>query len=854
MFMKDRENIIKMRKSALLTLSILFGYVSANAQNWRDLVNDPNASFEETKAAFYAEFGDEVGGKGTGWKQFKRWEWFMEQRLDEEGQKPDSRLIYEEVKRADLQQEFRTGTSNWQLIGPIEEPQNDHGRSIGRLSAIAFHPTDTNIIWTGAPSGGVWKSEDNGQSWSTVTDGLPNLGVSDIVIHPFHPDTMYISTGDGSSGDTYSYGVLKSVDGGQTWDTTGLSFGVNEGINIRRLLLDSVNTNVLIAAGTEGIYRTEDAGATWQQVAQGNFCDLEFKPFAHDTVYASKGNSSGSAFFRSTDNGQTWNSSTNGLNGPFITRMKIAVSPSAPDVVYAVTCKDDGGLEGVYRSNNAGGSWSLRTNVNTPNLMSGDEFGAEDGGQGWYCMDIALSPTNVNEIKVGGVSLWESNNGGFTFLMDAHWYGANGTYVHADHHRLEYHPLTHQFYTGNDGGLYRYSYYFPGYESISTEMSITQFYRLANSVSNPDLILGGSQDNGTFRWRDNTWVAIYGGDGMEAMINPTDPNIVFCSTQRGGLHRSSNGGATFVSGLEPTSGAWVTPFMMEPSDPEVIYAASGSRVYRSDDSGNSWYEFSGNLTTLNSGSLTLLDISTSNDEYLVAGSRTTLYLSKDLGGNWENIKSGLPSLNMTYVAFDPLNEETVWVTFSGYSDGKKVYRSHDAGETWENMSMNLPNLPVNCIEIERSSTGGVYVGTDVGVYYWDESLNEWEPFMNGLPNVIVNELEIHEATHTIRAATYGRGLWESDTRNIINVNVEELENSETGKLLIWPNPTSESLNIEFKDAGIAFNIIDAYGRMAVPQLNVNQKKSVVTDIQHLSTGVYYLRSSEGKLLGRFIVK
>ncbi|MCB0755778.1 MAG: T9SS type A sorting domain-containing protein [Flavobacteriales bacterium] len=852
--MRGLENTTSMRKSAIIILSALIASISAHAQNWRDLVNDPNATFQETQEAFYAEFGDEVGEKGSGWKQFKRWEWFMEQRLDEHGNKPNQRLIFEEVKRANLQQEFRSGNSDWQLIGPIDEPQNDNGRSIGRISAIAFHPTDTNQMWVGAPSGGIWKSDDNGQSWSPLADDLPNLGVSDIVIHPHHPDTIYMSTGDGSSGDTYTYGVLKSIDGGQTWDTTGLSFGVSEAKNIRRLLLDTVNPNVLIAAGTSGIYRTEDAGITWNQVLQGNFCDMEFKPFSHDTVYASRGNFSSNPFFVSYDNGQTWNASTTGLNSSAITRMKIAVSPADPDVIYAVTCKSNSGLEGVYRSNNAGGSWALRTNINTPNLMSGDEYGAEEGGQGWYSMDIALSPENVNHIKVGGINVWESENGGFTFLLDAHWYGANGTYIHADQHRLMYHPITHQFYAGNDGGLYRYSYYFPGYESISTEMSITQFYRLSNAQSDPTLLLGGSQDNGTFRWRDNNWLQVYGGDGMEPMIDPEDSNYMFCATQRGGLHRSSDGGNTFVTNLEPAEGAWVTPFMLEPGNAEVVYSPSGSRVYRSDDRGSSWFEVSSNLTTLSSGPLVTFDVSHTNVDQLLAGTRTTLKLTTDLGGTWSEISGGLPNLSMTYVAFDPLEENTIWVTFSGYSNGNKVFRSLDAGETWQNMSMNLPNLPVNCIEIERSSAGGVYVGTDVGVYYWDRTLTEWEPFMTGLPNVIVNELEIHEDAQMIRAATYGRGMWESNTRNFINVGIQDQPQKEETQVQIWPNPTSDELNIEFEQVGNDINILDAYGRIVLLSVNPQKKKMLNIDIRTLATGVYYLRSDAGNLIGRFIVQ
>lgn len=839
-------------------LSLLLLLISLNlnsfGQNWREMMSDPNVPFRDVQAAFYAEFGDEVGAKGSGWKQFKRWEWFIEQRLSERGERPDSRVIYEEVKKAQLQQQYRGSSGNWQLLGPTEEPDNHGGRSIGRLSAIAFHPTDTMQMWAGAPSGGVWKSNDNGQSWEPMTDDLPNIGVSEIVINPHFPDTMYISTGDGSSGDTYTYGVLKSVDGGITWDTTGLSFDVSQQRNIRRMIIDSTNTNVLIAAGTTGIFRTTDAGATWTQVKSGNFVDLEFKPYSHDTVYATTNSSSSSPFFISIDNGQTWNPSTNGMATSQMVRVKVAVSAAAANVVYALASAPDASYHGLYRSNDAGANWTLMSN--SPNLMVGDEFGTDGGGQAWYSMELAVSPIDENDVKVGGINIWRSPNGGTDFYLEAHWTGANGTYVHADQHRMEFHPITNQFYAGCDGGLYRRSYYFSGYETISNQMAITQFYRLSNAQSDPTIVLGGAQDNGTFRWRNDLWVGIFGGDGMESMIDPEDANVMFCTIQNGELYKSNDGGNNFTSNLAPENGAWVTPFMLEPGNAEVVYAASNAKVYRSDSGGNDWYEFSPSMTSVNSGQLTLLDVANSNTEFVVAGSRRTLRITKDLGGSWINILPGLPSLNLTYVAFDPLDENTIWVTFSGYSDNKKVYRSQNAGETWENMSMNLPNLPVNCVEIERSSTGGVYVGTDVGIYYWDRTLSEWEPFMTGLPNVIVNELEIHESANMLRAATYGRGMWESETRNFINVGITETSATENKLLHIWPNPASDQIQIEGFDTDLKsqFSVIDAYGRIVMGPIGNAQKTSITLGIRQLANGVYYINDQVGhKIVGRFIV-
>ena len=838
---------------SFLVIAICLLINQTQAQDWREMISDPNANFHEVKAAFYSEFGDEVGKKRSGWKQFKRWEWFMEQRLSESGKRPNSKLIYEEVRRAELQKQFRGANGDWQLVGPMNQPQNGSGHSIGRISAIAFHPTDTTQLWAGAPAGGLWKSDDNGLSWNPLTDDLLNIGVAELVINPHNTDTMYLATGDGSSSDTYSYGVMISIDAGQTWDTTGLSFGVNQGRNIRRLILDSTNTNVLIAASTNGIYRTEDAGITWQNVQSGNFSDIEFKPFSRDTIYATTSSSSLPPLYISYDNGQSWSTSVSGMNTATMGRSKVAVSAASPDVVYVLATNSSSSYHGLYRSADAGANWTLMSD--SPNILGYDEFGADEDGQGWYSMELAVSPRDANEVRVGGINTWISNNGGTNFLIEGHWTGANGRYIHADQHRAEYHPITNQFYAGCDGGLYRRSYYFDGYEIITSGMAITQFYRLSSAASNPTILLAGAQDNGTLRWKNNIWQAVFGGDGMETMIHPEDPFVVYCTIQRGELHKSTDGGSNFGPDIAPTAGAWVTPFMMEPGRPDVLYAASGSKVYRSDDGGSTWYEFSPNLTSINSSQLIMLDVAHSNSEFVVTGSNRTLRITKDLGGTWENILTGLPSNNMTYVAFDPLNENTVWVTFSGYIDGKKVYRSQDAGETWENMSMNLPNLPVNCVEIERSSTGGVYVGTDVDIYYWDSNLNEWEPYMTGLPNVIVNELEIHEDANIIRAATYGRSIWESDTRNIINVGIEGIAN-QSAMLSIWPNPASDIVQIEFPARTEPENLIlvDAYGRTVRESLNPNGQRKLSINVHDLASAVYYLSSLEdGKLVGRLIV-
>ncbi|MFL5754464.1 MAG: WD40/YVTN/BNR-like repeat-containing protein, partial [Bacteroidia bacterium] len=296
-------------------------------EDFGKLMSDPNSNFFEVQKAFnaYHERMEKEHGKyerwykkwrkegeeeeESGYEVYKRWEYFMQSRVDANGKIPDPSIVWNEwqkhhqgknsssAKLIGNNQILAGGT--WTQLGPLGgEPT---GGGTGRLTFIRFDPTNSNIIWVGAPAGGLWKSSNGGQTWSTTTDALAVIGCSDLAIDPTNTNIMYLATGDRDAGDTYSIGILKSIDGGLTWNTTGLSSLVPQQKNISALLINPTNTSMVLAATTSGIYRTLDGGVNWQLEKTGTFKDMEYKPGDPTTVYAA-----GQTFCKSVDSGDNW--------------------------------------------------------------------------------------------------------------------------------------------------------------------------------------------------------------------------------------------------------------------------------------------------------------------------------------------------------------------------------------------------------------------------------------------------------------------------------------------------------------------------------------------------------------------
>jgi hypothetical protein len=768
-----RKNILGLSKLTAL-LFIVLSSLSVKGQNsesvnWTNALNNPQSNFYELQANFNQYWQNKKVEKGKGYKAFKRWESHMQPRVFPSGNL--SLPTYENFISWQQENESnRNGgssavlaTSNWTQLGPVGKPGGCvQCTGAGRVNFVRFDPNNTNTMYVGAPDGGLWKTTNGGTSWTTNTDFLTIIGVSDLAIDPTNTNIMYLATGD-IEGAKNSIGVLKSTNGGTTWNATGLTFNISDYYRIGKMLMHPTNSSILIVATNGGIFRTTNGGTSWTQTQCCNrFQDMEFKPGDPNTVYAS-----GSGLWKSTDNGVSWVQITSGLPTTNVQRIALGVTAGNAAYVYALIGKaSDQSFLGLYRSTNSGTSFTLRSS--TPNLLGYETDGSDAGGQAFYDLSIAVSPTNPELVTVGGVNQWQSTNGGTNWTIKSYWFGggANPPFVHADVHEINYLPGSGTtFFSCNDGGIFKTTNNGTSWTDISSNLAITQETKIGLSASDANIYVIGTQDNGTSKHTTGTWTNIFGGDGGECFIDYNHNNTIYISYVYADWHRSTDGGNSFTnitSGLPSNGADFYSTWHQDPVTASKLYCAGFPAFYRSTNQGTSWSALG---TPQGSGNIVDFAVAPSNTSTIYAIKSNAISKSTNGGTSFVNITGTLPVANaaLTNLCVSNTDPNKVWVTFSGYSAGDKVFKTTNGGTSWTNVSTGLPNLPMNTIVYKNNSANDeVYVGGDVGVYYRDNTLSSWALFNTNLPNVAVNDLEIYYPTNKLRAGTYGRGTWESD--------------------------------------------------------------------------------------------
>lgn len=599
---------------------------------------------------------------------------------------------------------------------------------LGRTTSIAFHPTDANTFFVGTPYGGVWKTTDGGINYTPLGDNLPLLAVSSIVINKLNPQIMYIAISDHVWYGSQGMGILKSVDGGLTWSATSLKFDFNENVRIYWMEADPNNPNIILVATADGIYRTADGFLTVSKVSTLDTYDVHFKVGSSSIAFA--GTNDGK-FLRSTDGGLTFAEITDFGSGD----VKVILAPSATDKVYAR-------FGSTFRVSIDGGL-TFSTQYTFPE------------SNGVYAFD----PDNADVLVGGNFEVYRSNDGGATNNVITHWLGENGLpLIHVDQRNVFTNPLnTDAIYFCNDGGVFKYNINAATWQDLSNGLKITQYYDIAVSQTNANIISGGSQDNGSmYRNAAGTWQAFAGtGDGMNTEIDPTNENIRYWEYQKGGLRRYQNGTSVNIRPT-PNDGAWETPFQLDPSNPSRIVAGY-EFIYASNDRGATWTAISGTLGS--GGNVEQLAIAKTNSERIYVTRGTTLFVKNKTDNNWVT-KTTPATSTISDIKVDPTNSETVYITNPGYTGGKKVFKSTDAGATWTNISGSLPNISVMSIALYANVSGGMFVGTNMGVYYRDNTLDDWYEYGH-LPHTDVRDVEIQYTSQLIRIGTHGRGVIEA---------------------------------------------------------------------------------------------
>lgn len=767
--------------------------------------------------AFYEAHPEYKTMPGGGWKPYNRIKWFQLNRM-ENGELPpvEARLDAWRVRQS--RQSQLTPRAMWFPLGPTN--------LAGRILALEFDPTNAAVCYAGGADGGVWKTTNSGASWLPMSDELLSIAVGGIAVCPTNHNVVVIGTGEGTNNiDRVSgIGVLRSTDGGTTWITTSLSYAASGGHGFHVIRANPL-TGTLLAGATDGLYRSTDEGATWTDVRptdKNDYYDIMWKPGDANTVYAAKGGaSSGNNVKISTDDGLTWTLAGTGQPSSFqVGKTKLGVSANQPDWVYAVYAnKGDGTTLGVYRSTDTGATWTAQ---NTTTNMT--------AVQGWYNLTLAVDPNDANRVFCGGTPFFVSTNAGVSF-------GQIANNVHVDHHAIAYEPGSNSnLWVGSDGGVWKSTNDGGTWTDLNNNLVTYQFYDICvNNGPAPYYVMGGTQDQGTDKWSGTTtWAEGLGGDGMVCNISPNNGTTVYAETQSGSHYRSTSSGSagSFVSinsGITGT-GAWVTPVAERFNPANNLFTATSAGTFRTLNGGSAW-------SLVDASSAVWIDVSEANGDYVWKVQGSVVRYSTDNGTTWQ-ATAAFPFLptGSTKILAHPTDQNTVFVTFSGYGASAKVARSTDLGATWADVTGDLPFQPVNAIEVNPSNPVQWFIGTDTGVWATENGGVNWVPFEDGFPNAVVDDLEIQNSLQKLVAGTHGRGAWEIDIPPTIGTDAPVSVAASALNLMFdnpFPNPVSDRTMFRYaakSGSKVTLRVYDVQGRE-------------VADLADFETGDGFIRTT-----------
>jgi photosystem II stability/assembly factor-like uncharacterized protein len=692
----------------------------------------------------------------------------------------------------------------FRLIGPAV--------ASGRVTSVAVNPKNKFEYYVGVASGGVWKTVNDGTTWTPVFDNEKSYSIGWVTLDPNDPSVVWVGAGESNSQRSVGYGdgIYWSDDGGKNWQNLGLK----KSEHIGRVVVDPRDSKVVYVAaegplwgpaGDRGLYKTTDGGKNWKAVLtiseNTGVADVAIDPSNPEIVYATAyqrrrhvftliDGGPESAIYKSTDAGATWNKLKSGLPKEDMGRIGLAVSPADPNAVYA-TIEAADGKGGIFRSSDKGATWEKR-----------NEF---DQGAMYYAQIIA-DPKNSDRIFVMNVSLRESLDGGKTL------HKIEEVNHHGDNHAIWIDPdNTKHWILGSDGGVAE-TFDDSRTWQFKANLPTVQFYDVAVDNALPFYnVCGGTQDN--FSWcgpsrtrnlngiMNSDWYVTTGGDGFRSQVDPMDANTVYSESQYGVLVRyDKTAGQELV--LQPLEGKgepplrwnWDSPVIISPHSHTRLYFAA-NKLFRSDDRGDSWKAVSGDLTrqldrnklpvmgrvwgpdavaknqsTSFYGNIVALAESPKTEGLLFVGTDDGLIqVSSDGGQSWAKYEKfpGVPE--MTYisrVAASLHDAHTVYAAFDNHkNEDFKPYllKSTDAGKTWSSIAGDLPdNGPVLAFVEDMVNPKLLFAGTEFGAFFTIDGGQHWVRLKGGLPTIAVRDMVLQTRESDLVIATFGRGFYVLD--------------------------------------------------------------------------------------------
>jgi hypothetical protein len=765
-------------KKKLLLLSLIWVTYNNFAQktdvkkspSYKKMMLDNSVNFYkvcDSAEAYFKTIDKEK--KGSGYRPFMRWKYENESKFAPSGNRMvDYEMPFREFSRIKRESNNNTQsrlfeTGGWQSLGPdnITNITGHYSAGLGRVEFVEVNKNNDQQLYIGSRSGGLWRTSNGGATWSHNTDYLPASGVNAIAAKPNNFEAVLINVRNAGNGT--SMGIYKSNDGGVTFAPTAfvpanLGYGgLGSNFKVYTIQYHPTIPDLVFVGTSQGLYRSTDNLQTWtRQIIGGDVLDVDFHPtnnniiYIYDEYFASNKNK----VLKSTDLGVTYTGYID-LPGNNNEPIKISVSATCPDCVFASSDN------GIWKSTDAGLTY---TTIQNPPPV---------GVALWQAMP---NDQDITKFVSGYLDLYRSTDSGATFNQCTWWslgtnngvgsfqqnYITSTHYVHADNNYLD--CVNGVFYTCTDGFLCKSSDNGATWQKLSLTVGIRENYCVGTSQSNTHVSICGSQDNGTSVKNESGWIEVYGADGMEGIILPLNPNYMIGSTQNGGRGRYLDGTGATRTGITPPGqvASWVAPLVYDPNNQMTVYSF-GTKVHKSTDFGSTWVDlgipsFAGTIETA--------AIAENNSNIMVVTKGSAIELSINGGTTFTNIKNGLPNNTITDVAFSPTNDAIMIVTYDSYqNNGQKIFITTNSGISWQNITYNLGNMPIYCVAIDHTSDSTIYVGAAIGIYKKALTETTWTLYNQNLPNVATEDLEINYGSNTIKAATWGRGLWEYSLAN-----------------------------------------------------------------------------------------
>lgn len=673
----------------------------------------------------------------------------------------------------------------WRAIGPR--------MCGGRIEAVDCPPGSPGVIYCGVGAGGVWKSVNGGLDWRPLFADQPTFAIGDVEVSRADPEVIWVGTGEAHlSGTSYEgLGVYRSGDGGETWTHAGLTASAHIGKVVAHPT--EVDT-VFVAAigprgrgGERGVYRTIDAGATWDRVldAEVPCIDMVMDPSNPERLWATswdRGRRARSGVWRTTDGGDTWTRLTGGLPTEQVGRVAIDVARSNPDVVYTLLVDHSPPGEGrydvagrIYRSSDGGDTWALTHEGKLPTYV------------GWDFCDVRVAPDDPDQVFVCGFELLVSDDAGATWRHDGdavHRVNPHaGKGMHVDMHDLWIDPeRPDRLLLGTDGGLYVSFDRGASYLHLN-DLPITEFYKLGIVG---DEVWGGTQDNASLVtgsleaieprsddawshvWLDRWW----GGDGFTTLPDPFDETVVYWTQQQGDLRRARRGELRRSRGIRPRGRderwSWDTPLIVSPHSEGLLYCAS-QHVFRSTDRGDGWDRLP--LEPWGGEILSMAESALEPARLVTGAGRGHVQVSADGGESWTRA-GDLPRATVREVVTSAHSPERIYVVQSssarGGEWGARVHRSDDFGASWTSVAGNLPPEPCNALAEDPRDPDVLYLGTDLGVWATQDAGATWFPLGSELPTCPVMDLAVHAGSSTLVVVTHGLSAFALDVGPVVD--------------------------------------------------------------------------------------